>query len=71
MKNSGASTGKLVVQNSVTDIDLETAEEYNILSAAPLSFRERVNTRLRTIPYRLPRDEVEGIDKHSRIWEYS
>ena len=68
MKNSGTSTTKLVIQNSVTDVDLETAEECNILSAAPLATRERVNLRLRAIPSRPPRDEMEGIDKHSLIW---
>ena len=35
--------GKLVIQNHVTDIDLETTEEYNILSAASISFKEKVN----------------------------
>ena len=39
MKNSKASTGKLVIQTHVTDIDLEATEEYNILSAASISFK--------------------------------
>ena len=59
MKNSRASTGKLVILNSVTDIDLEATEEYNILSAASSSFKEGVNTRLQPILNRPPRDEME------------
>ena len=40
MMISSARTGKLVMQNSVRDIDLEATEEYNILSAASNSFEE-------------------------------
>ena len=38
IQNSQASTGPLVIKDFVTDIDLETKEDCNILSARPISF---------------------------------
>ena len=71
-KNSYANTGRLVINNSVTDTDLEAKEECNVLSATSISFRERVSERLRAILGRPPGDEMEGIDKHSLLFgEYS
>ena len=68
IKNSKASTGLPVIKNLVTDTDLEAIEECNILSAASISFRERVNERLRAILNRFPGDVMEGIDKHFLTW---
>ena len=62
-KNSKANTGHSVIKNLVTDIDLEAKEECNILSVCSISFTEKVNKRLRAMLNRLPRDEMEGIDK--------
>ena len=59
MKNSRASAGKLVILKSVTDIDLEATEEYNLLSTASSSFKEIVNTRLQPMLNSPPRDEME------------
>ena len=44
-KNSKASTGRLVIKNSVADTALEAQEECNILFDASISFREREWTR--------------------------
>ena len=68
---SQVSTGRLVIKNSATEIDLEATEENNILSAASISFREKVNERVRAILNRAPRDEKEEFEKHSLIWEYA
>ena len=41
MVKSQASTGRPVTEDSITDIDLETTKEYNILSAGSTSFRKK------------------------------
>ena len=61
--NSQVSTGRLVIKNSATEIDLEATEECNILSAASTSFREKVNERVREILNRPPGDELEEFEK--------
>ena len=67
--NSQARTGRLVIKDSVNDdVDVEAAEDYNILSAASISFREKVNERVRARRNRAPGDEVEETDKHCLIW---
>ena len=63
MQNSKASAGQPVTQNSFIDVDLQVPREYNLLSAESVSFRERVNTRLRMMLNRPP-----GIEKHFFIW---
>ena len=67
--NSQARTGRLVIKDSVNDdVDVEATEECNILSAASISFREKVNERVRARRNRAPGDEVEETDMHSLIW---
>ena len=48
--------------------DLETKEECNRLSARSISFKEKVDGRLRIILNCLPGKEMKGIDKNSLIW---
>ena len=47
---------------------MEATEEYNIICAASILFKEVVTARLRAIWNRPPLDEMEGIGKHSLIW---
>ena len=47
---------------------LETKEDCDILFPLPISFREKVDERLRVVLNRPPGDEKEGIDKNSLIW---
>ena len=61
MKKFQASPRKLVIQNLVTDIDLEATEEYNIMCAASILIKERVTARLRAIWNRPPGDETVNI----------
>ena len=68
MQDSKVGTGEPVGWDSVIDVDLETSREYNLLSAESVSFKERVNTRLRIMLNRLPRDKMNDIDKHCLIW---
>ena len=68
MKNSRASTARPVTENPVIRIDLETSRGYNILSAESVSFRKRVETRLRVMLNRPPGDKMEDIDKHCLSW---
>ena len=63
-----ASTVRPVTQNPVTDIDVETSRGYNLLSAESVSFRKRVETRLRVMLNCPPGDKMEDIDKHCLIW---
>ena len=61
--------GRLVIKDSVNDdAYVEATEEYNISSAASVSFRETVNVRVRARRNRAPGDEVEETDKHCFIW---
>ena len=71
MQDSKVGTGEPVGWDSVIDVDLETSREYNLLSAESVSFKERVNTRLRIMLNRLPGDKMDDIDKHCLIWEIS
>ena len=66
MQNSRASTGQPVTQYFFIDVDLQVPRECN-LSAESVSFRERVDTRLRMMLNRPPVDEMNDIDKHSFI----
>ena len=66
---SKTSTGKLVSNKLVIDIDMDsdTATESN-LSLRSRSFLNRVNDRLRKMLNRSPEDSMQDIDKHSVIW---
>ena len=66
--NSQTGTGRLVIKDSVIEIDLEAAEECNIPFAASISFREKVNERVRAVLNRRPGTEMEEIEKHSLLW---
>ena len=63
-----ANTGKPIIQDSVTDVDLETSRGYYLLSAEAVSFREKVNATLRVMLNRPPGDKMDDMDKHSVIW---
>ena len=63
-----SSAGQSVAWDSVIPVDLETHNEYNILSAESNSLRERGNTRLSMRMNRPPGDNMDNIDKHSLIW---
>ena len=64
-----ACTGRLApnVNNWDAGSGLET-KECDILCARSISFKEKVDERLRLILNRLPGDEMKGIDKNSLIW---
>ena len=66
---SKTSTGKLVSNELVIDIDMEsaTATESD-LSLKSRSFLNRVNDRLRKMLDRSPEDSMQDIDKRSVIW---
>ena len=56
-----------VTKSLDTDIGLEARKECNILSATSISFREKVDERLRVALNRPPDDKMEGVDKNSLI----
>ena len=66
---SGTSTGRLVSNKLVIDIDMDsdTATESDI-SLKSRSFLNRVNDRLRKMLNRSPEDSMQDIDKRSMIW---
>ena len=65
IKNSQASTGHTVVKKwSLTSI-WRRKKNAIFLSVTSISFKKRVNERLRVMLNRLQRDKMEGIDKHS------
>ena len=66
---SNTSTGKLVSNKLVIDIDMDsdTAAELD-LSLKSRSFLNRVNDRLRKMLNRSPEDSMQDIDKRSMIW---
>ena len=66
---SKTSTGKLVSNELVIDIDMDsdTAADWN-LSLKSLSFLDRVNDRLRKMLDHLPEDAMQDIDKRSIFW---
>ena len=47
---------------------LETKEECNVLSARSISFKEKVDERLRAMLNCHPGKEMKESDKHSLIW---
>ena len=66
---SGTSTGRLVSNKLVIDIDMgsDTAAESDV-SLKSHSFLNRVNDRLRKMLNRSPEDSIQDIDKRSMIW---
>ena len=66
---SKTSTGKLVPNELVIDIDMDsnTATESD-LSLKSRSFLNRVNDRLRKMLNRSPEDSMQDIDKRSMTW---
>ena len=68
MELEPANTGEPIIQDSVTDVDLETSRGYYLLSAEAVSFREKVNATLRVMLNRPPGDKMDDMDKHCLIW---
>ena len=67
---SRTGTEKSVINDKVIDIDKDsdTAAESDLLSLRTLSFRSRVNNRLRKMLNRSSEDKMKDIDKRSLIW---
>ena len=66
---SNTSTGKLVSNKLVIDIDMDSATDAESdISLKSRSFLNRVNDRLRKMLNRSPEDSMQDIDKRSMIW---